>query len=69
MPLTFHDIAEREGWADFDAVEILLEYIDNQQSPDAFVDFLLEKATEIQIEREAQAELHRRTIVMLTPAD
>ena len=42
----FEIIAEQEGWAPNTQVSILLEYIENQQSQDAFQDFISEKISE-----------------------
>lgn len=39
----FKDIAEAQGWALSTQVHVLLEYIENQQSDEAFLDFLDEK--------------------------
>lgn len=39
----FEKIAEEQGWNDATKVCILLEYIDNQGSPEAFDDFISEK--------------------------
>jgi hypothetical protein len=36
----FEDIAAEEGWTDATQVEILLQYIGNQQSHAGFEDFL-----------------------------
>lgn len=36
----FEDIAAEEGWTDATQVEVLLQYIENQQSHAAFEDFL-----------------------------
>ena len=35
-----HDIQEREGWTDSTLLDVLLDYIDNQASDDAFQDYL-----------------------------
>lgn len=37
---TFEDIATAEGWTPTTQVDVLLEYVENQQSPDAFFDYL-----------------------------
>lgn len=37
---TFQNISAAEGWALATQVEVLLGYIENQQSPDAFTDYL-----------------------------
>ena len=37
---TFQVVAARNGWSLGTQVDILLEYIENQQSPEAFEDFL-----------------------------
>ncbi len=39
----FEEAAEKAGWNDQSKIAILLEYISNQQSEDAFQDFLSEK--------------------------
>ncbi len=39
----FEKIAEEQGWNDATKICILLEYIDNQGSPEAFDDFISEK--------------------------
>lgn len=44
MHETFNKIAEQQGWSPDSQVAILLEYIENQQSNDAFEDFLNQKA-------------------------
>ena len=36
----FLDIAEKNDWDEAEQVDILLEYIENQKSPEAFYDFL-----------------------------
>lgn len=35
-----HDHRKQHPMSDAEALDLLLEYIDNQQSPDAFADFL-----------------------------
>lgn len=39
----FENIAEQEGWTLSTQVSVLLEYIENQQSEEAFNDFIAEK--------------------------
>ena len=34
----------RQGWTDLTVLDLLVEYIDNQASPEALEDFLNEKA-------------------------
>ncbi len=36
----FEDIAAEEGWTDATQVEVLLQYIENQQSHAAFKDYV-----------------------------
>ncbi|MCP5400475.1 MAG: hypothetical protein H6921_14735 [Sphingomonas sp.] len=36
----FDTIASAEGWYERTQIDILLQYIENQSSPDAFADFL-----------------------------
>lgn len=38
---TFEEVAERQGWTGVTQVEVLLKYIENQKSPEAFEDFLI----------------------------
>lgn len=40
---TFEDIAEEEGWTLATQVIVLLRYIENQDSNEAFMDFLEEQ--------------------------
>lgn len=42
----FEVVAANEGWTDATQVEILLQYIENQQSSAAFEDFLAQLRTE-----------------------
>lgn len=37
------DVAEEQGWSEATQVAVLLEYIENQSSPEAFEDFLWHK--------------------------
>jgi|GEM_PF-1814505 hypothetical protein len=37
---TFEDIAATEGWTPTTQVDVLLGYVENQQSPDVFLDYL-----------------------------
>jgi hypothetical protein len=46
--LIFENIAEQEGWTPTTQVEVLLEYIENQQSEEAFNDFVSEKIGEVE---------------------
>lgn len=39
-------IAEQQGWDDASLLELALTYIENQQSDDAFIDFLQVAAAE-----------------------
>lgn len=39
---TFEEVAKERGWSPEEQVEILLEYIENQESDGAFMDFILE---------------------------
>lgn len=39
----FELIAAQQGWTETTQISVLLEYIENQQSEEAFSDFLLEK--------------------------
>lgn len=43
MSKTFKEIAHAKRWTQEQQIEILLEYIGNQSSDDAFQDFLLEQ--------------------------
>jgi hypothetical protein len=45
--INFKDIAEQEGWTLATQVEVLLEYVENQQSEEAFSDFISEKVGEV----------------------
>jgi len=47
--VNFENIADAEGWTLATQVAVLLEYIENQKSDDAFNDFISEK-TEIEDE-------------------
>ena len=38
--------SDKCGWSNAQKVEVLLEYIENQQSPDAFQDFIDRKVAE-----------------------
>lgn len=40
------EIADKQGWTDSTLLDLCLEYIGNQQSDDAFIEFLQEKADE-----------------------
>lgn len=42
----FIDTADEEGWSDATQIDVLLRYIENQQSPEAFQDFLAELQTD-----------------------
>lgn len=37
-------IIDQQGWTDATLLELALEYIENQQSPEAWTDFLAQKA-------------------------
>lgn len=45
--INFEGVAEQEGWTLATQVGILLEYIENQQSEEAFNDFISEKVTSV----------------------
>lgn len=45
--IDFKDVAEQEGWTLATQVQVLLEYIENQQSEEAFNDFISEKIGEV----------------------
>lgn len=40
-----YDVAESRGWGAGTQFDLLLEYIENQKSPEAFRDFLLDKVS------------------------
>lgn len=42
----FEKIAREQGWNELKKVAVLLEYIENQASPEAFNDFIVEKQEE-----------------------
>ena len=46
MEEIFETAAEKAGWNDQSKIAILLEYISNQQSEEAFKDFLSEKVSD-----------------------
>jgi hypothetical protein len=43
---TFDEIANAQGWSDASRVAVLLRYIENQDSNEAFIDFLEREAEE-----------------------
>jgi len=43
MQTIFERIAEEQGWNPDTQVAVLLEYLENQGSPEAFEDFLIQK--------------------------
>ena len=45
MSVIFEHHVEQQGWNEETQIQILLEYIENQQSNDAFESFLSEKST------------------------
>jgi len=51
------EIGDEQGWDDSSKLAVALRYIDSQQSPGAFEDFVREQASE---ENEAAAEEQRR---------
>jgi hypothetical protein len=38
----FEEVAEAQGWTEATQVSVLLDYINNQQSDEAFIDYILE---------------------------
>lgn len=53
----FEEIAEQQGWTDATQVEVLLRYIENQASPEAFQDFLNEQvAAELSLDPDPDDE-------------
>jgi len=40
------DVAEEQGWSEFTQLQLVMEYISNQQDDSAFADFLRQQADE-----------------------
>jgi hypothetical protein len=47
--MDFDEAVERTGWNEQSQIEILLEYIANQQSDDAFRDYLAQRVAEEEV--------------------
>ena len=54
----FSRLAHRQGWSEASQIDVLLRYIENQGSPDAFQDFLEGQAAEENASGDAADEIH-----------
>ena len=43
---TLNEAVEKTGWNEQSQIAVLIEYISNQQSPDAFSDFISQKVND-----------------------
>jgi hypothetical protein len=51
-----YDVQEREGWTDTTLLDVVLDYIGNQGSDDAFADYLAERSAPEPTETEIAAQ-------------